>query len=95
MQITFPYPPSFPDKDWLIDWLYEFHGSGDVPTLLTDHHIIGDFVGRIVKDKRTLNKYVLIHEDEVTLDEVWKIAEEVSPEAQEIVKSKRPVRISS
>jgi hypothetical protein len=91
MQMTLPYPPSFPSHDF-IDALYNFHGSGDVPNLLTDSVVIGDFVGRIIKDDRTLNKSILIHSDEVTIGEVWKIAQEVSPEGQEIVKKKRPVR---
>jgi hypothetical protein len=74
--------------------LDNFYGEGKTPTLVTDREAIGDFVGRIIKDERTLNQYVVIHEEEVTQEQIWKIAEETSPEGAEIFARKRLVCIS-
>jgi hypothetical protein len=92
-QLLLPYPPSFTGSP-VTQWLYDFYGDGNLPILLTDREIIGDFVGRIIKDERTLNQYVIVHEDEVTQEEAWKIAEEESPEGAAIVAKKNPVRSS-
>jgi hypothetical protein len=66
-----------------------------VPVLVTDRLLIGDFVGRIIKDERTLNQYVIVHEDEVTMEDVWKMAEEISPEGKEILAKRQPVSPSN
>jgi hypothetical protein len=91
-QITLPYPPSFVGGNPFIQTFYNFYGEGKTPFLVTDREIIGDFVGRIIKDERTLNQYVVIHEEEVNHAEVWKMAEEESPEGAEIVAKKITVR---
>lgn len=41
---------------------------------------IGRFVARIIIDPRTLNKRVFCHADEVTLNEVYEVANKVSEE---------------
>jgi hypothetical protein len=92
-QLTLPYPPSFVGNP-NIKILYDFYGEGKTPFLVTDREIIGDFVGRIIKDERTLNQYVLIHEEEVNHEEVWRIAEEESPEGAGIVAKKNTVRLT-
>jgi hypothetical protein len=91
-QITLPYPPSFVGENPRIKAFYNFYGEGKTPFIVTDREVIGDFVGRIIKDERTLNQYVVIHEAEVNQAEVWKIAEEESPEGAEIVANKITVR---
>jgi hypothetical protein len=75
--------------------LSTFHGDGKTPIAVTDRRIIGDFVGRIVKDDRTLNKYVFIHEDNVTQEEVYNIIKEVAPPdvAADIMRRKTVVRV--
>jgi hypothetical protein len=91
-QLTFPYPPSF-SGNFFVPLLYNYCGDGKTPVLVTDREVIGDFVGRIIKDDRTLNKYVIVYEDEVTWEEVWRIAEEVSPEGAEILAKKNQVGV--
>jgi hypothetical protein len=66
-----------------------------VPVLVTDRLLIGDFVGRIIKDERTLNQYVIVHEDEVTMEDVWKMVEQISPEGKQILAKRQPVSLSN
>ena len=50
-------------------------GTGNVKTAITDRSDIGQYVARILADSRTLNRYVFIWGEEVTLNEVIALAE--------------------
>lgn len=52
-------------------------GTGDVKTAITDRNDIGQYVARILADSRTLNRYVFVWAEEVTLNEVIALAEKV------------------
>jgi hypothetical protein len=73
MQLT--VPGQIPGFD--IQWPWRFYGKGDKKSAVTDLNHIGDFVARIIDDDRTLNKWVYIWEDELTLAEAWATAERV------------------
>lgn len=60
----------------------EYYTSDDKPMLLTDVDHIGPWVARIVGDPRTLNQYVIVWEDELTLRETREIGEAASGDAQ-------------
>jgi hypothetical protein len=92
-QLTLPLTAKFIEAMPFLSFLSIVHGDGKTPIAVTDRRIIGDFVGRIVKDERTLNKYVFIHEDSVTQEEVYKIIEEVAPAdvAADVLKRKTVV----
>jgi len=49
-------------------------GNGDVRTALTDLHDIGKFVARILHDDRTIGKYIFCWAEELSQDEILKIA---------------------
>lgn len=78
MQITLPYRSSVPGP--LAKRLREFHGTGQKQTAVINRDHIGNFVGAIVADPRTLNQYVFAFEDEVTLQEVYDMASKLTGE---------------
>ena len=51
------------------------YADGDEPCLVTDYRNMGKWVTRIIVDPRTLNKKVIVWEDEKTLKEAFDIAE--------------------
>lgn len=53
------------------------YGSGDIKTAITDLRDIGPIVARILGDPRTVNQYVFIWTEEVTLSESIALAEKV------------------
>ncbi|TRM70581.1 hypothetical protein BD626DRAFT_477924 [Schizophyllum amplum] len=73
MQLVLPWPAQL--TGFVADMTHEVIGTGDVPLALTDLSHIGDYVARIIKDDRTLNKTVLIWEDEKTQNQGWAHAE--------------------
>lgn len=72
--------------------LYESHGNGDKKFLLTDLDHVGPFVARIVVDERTINKYVIIWEDELTQQQAKSIAEKYSGEEEALKAARIQVR---
>jgi hypothetical protein len=58
----------------------EIHAGGTAPTLLTDLRDIGPFVARIIKDPRTLNKFVFTYSDVLSENEIFALMEEMSGE---------------
>jgi uncharacterized protein YbjT (DUF2867 family) len=76
------------------------YGSGDAKNLLTDVRDVGNYVARIVKDPRTLNKRVFTWSDELSQKEIFEIVERVTGEKvertyvseEEIVKGAREAR---
>ncbi|KAI0918061.1 hypothetical protein AcW1_007035 [Taiwanofungus camphoratus] len=73
-------PSSSTVRSYMGPLSHEFYGAGDKKMLATNADHIGDYVAKIVVDDRTLNQYVIIWEDEVTLAEAWEIAQKVSGE---------------
>ncbi|KAJ7286373.1 hypothetical protein C8J57DRAFT_1446898 [Mycena rebaudengoi] len=61
----------------------DIHADGNAPTMLTDLRDIGPFVARIIKDPRTLNKYVVTYSDVLSENEIFAILEEMSGEVIE------------
>ncbi|RDX46057.1 NAD(P)-binding protein [Lentinus brumalis] len=78
MQFYLPLPlrsnaaPRFKEMSWSI------YGTGESKNLLTNLHHIGTWVARIIADPRTLNKNVIIWEDEVTQKDAHEIGARVS-----------------
>lgn len=82
MQLAVPASSTTPSLlGPLID---EYYSEDDQPMLLTDIDRIGPYVARIVGDARTVNQYVIIWEDELSLRESREIAEAASGEAPTI-----------
>jgi hypothetical protein len=90
-QLMLPHPPSF-DAGWASTLSYRFFADGKQPFAVTDRRMIGDFIGRIIKDDRTLNQYVFCYEEVVTQEQLWKIAEEVCSEGAAIPEKKVQVK---
>lgn len=55
-------------------------GDGEVPSALTDLRDIGRYVARIVKDERTVDKYVLIYNEMWTPNQIYSAFEKMSGE---------------
>ncbi|KAF2236177.1 NAD(P)-binding protein [Viridothelium virens] len=79
-QVTFPSLPS--GRTAYAQMMPEntMPGDGNTPTLLTDLRDVGTYVARIIKDERTLNKFVVTYSDELSENEIFDIMEEVSGE---------------
>ncbi|TFK83840.1 NAD-P-binding protein [Polyporus arcularius HHB13444] len=57
---------------------WSIHGTGESRNLVTNVHHIGTFVARIIADPRTLNKSVIVWEDEVVQKDAHEIGARVS-----------------
>ncbi|KAL0948745.1 hypothetical protein HGRIS_008878 [Hohenbuehelia grisea] len=73
-EITFP-----PLEDAFGGWLYQTPGPGDVKSAVVNREHIGRIVARILDDAGTIGARVLANEDEVTLDQVWALADKYAP----------------
>jgi len=82
MQLVVPAGSNSPTM--LGPWGDEIYGPGDKKMLLTDLEHIGQYVAMIIADERTLNQYVIVWEEEMTLPEAKAISEEQSGEAEAI-----------
>ncbi len=69
----------------------EVFGDGTVKSLLSDKRDIGHFVARIIKDKRTVNKWVVAWSDELSQNDVIKLIEEKSGEKIEFTRVLLPI----
>lgn len=81
-------PEGTHSPSWFGPQSYEIYGSGDRKIILTEPDAIGKYVARIIANERTLNQYVMIWEDELTLLEAMIICEQQSGE-EELLKSRR------
>ncbi|KAJ7705455.1 isoflavone reductase family protein [Mycena rosella] len=80
-QISFPTLPSGRiDYAAVVLNMIEIHAEGTMPTMLTDLRDIGPFVARIIKDPRTLNKFVVAYADVLCENEIFALMEEMSGE---------------
>ncbi|KAI0706022.1 NAD-P-binding protein [Cerioporus squamosus] len=88
MQLFLPYPmrstvaPQIKEMSWTI------YGTGEARNLLTNLHHIGTWVARIIVDPRTLNKAVIVWEDEVQQKDAHEIGERVSGDG-DVLREKR------
>ncbi|KAL1745252.1 hypothetical protein HDZ31DRAFT_73709 [Schizophyllum fasciatum] len=74
-QFVLPFPPSYAGRPYA-DISHHFRGPGNVRTAVTAVESIGDFVARIIDDPRTINQTVFVWEDEVTEEDLFRIAKE-------------------
>ncbi|OAG36731.1 hypothetical protein AYO21_09115 [Fonsecaea monophora] len=88
-QISFPPLPSGRLDDIHFMGENNLYGDGSAPNLLTDLRDIGRFVARIIKDPRTLNKKVFTWSDELSQNEIYAVAENLSGETID----KKPVSL--
>ncbi|KAF8146500.1 hypothetical protein K438DRAFT_1780878 [Mycena galopus ATCC 62051] len=58
----------------------EIHNGGSMPTMLTDLRDIGRFVALIVRDARTLNKFIFAYGDLLPENEIFETIEAMSGE---------------
>ncbi|KAJ7236855.1 hypothetical protein B0H12DRAFT_1190825 [Mycena haematopus] len=80
-QISFPTLPSGRvDYASALKPNVEIHAGGIAPTMLTDLRDIGRFVALIIKDPRTLNKFVATYSDVLSQNEIFALMEEMSGE---------------
>ncbi|KAI5892194.1 uncharacterized protein SCHCODRAFT_02748485, partial [Schizophyllum commune H4-8] len=85
-QVLLPYPPSYTDNP-VAHASRRYRGPGDIPCAATDLNNIGTFVARIIDDSRTLNKTVFVWEDQVTVADLFRIAEEKCGDAEGLRKA--------
>ncbi|KAI4518959.1 NAD(P)-binding protein [Schizophyllum commune Loenen D] len=74
-EFVLPFPPSYAGHPYA-DLSHDFKGPGNVPLAVTASESIGDFVARIISDPRTLNHSVFVWEDQLTVADLFRIAEE-------------------
>ncbi|KAF7330996.1 Glycoside hydrolase [Mycena venus] len=80
-QLSFPTLPSGRvDYACMLKPKVEIHNGGSMPNIVTDERDIGSFVALIIKDPRTLNKYVVAYGDVLSENEIFEIMEELSGE---------------
>ena len=82
-QISFPTLPSGRVEYAQIVPLNTIHGDGTTPNILTDLRDVGHFVARIILDDRTVNRYIYIIGEELSENEIYRIAEKISGEKLE------------
>ncbi|KAF8205209.1 hypothetical protein K438DRAFT_1964297 [Mycena galopus ATCC 62051] len=80
-QISFPTLPSGRvDYASFVSPRVDIHAGGTAPTMLTDLRDVGNFVARIIKDPRTLNRFVVTYGDVLSENEIFALMEELSGE---------------
>ncbi|KAF7342887.1 Glycoside hydrolase [Mycena sanguinolenta] len=80
-QISFPTLPSGRvDYASVITPQVQIHAGGTAPNMLTDLRDIGAFTSLIIKDPRTLNKFVVTYSDVLSENEIFALMEEISGE---------------
>lgn len=80
MQLTLPHPAR--STSVIKPLTLQLHGNSDKKNLFTNLDRIGTFVARIVADERTINKYVIIWEAELTQREAKSVAAKYSGEEE-------------
>ncbi|RDX46055.1 NAD-P-binding protein [Lentinus brumalis] len=78
MQFYLPLPLRSTVAPHLKAISWSIHGTGESKNLLTNLNHIGTYVARIIADPRTLNKSVIIWEDEVVQKDAHEIGARVS-----------------
>ncbi|RPD76835.1 NAD-P-binding protein [Lentinus tigrinus ALCF2SS1-7] len=78
MQLFLPLPLRSTVGPQVEAMTWRIHGAGENRNLLTDLHNIGTWTAKIIADPRTLNKTVIIWEDEVKEKDAHEIGARVS-----------------
>lgn len=68
------------DKTAFLKLRAQFYGNGDKISAVTNKHHIGKYVARVIADPRTMNQYVFVCQDEVTLSKTFELASRASGE---------------
>ncbi|KAJ7174384.1 isoflavone reductase family protein [Mycena filopes] len=80
-QLSFPTLPSGRvDYAAIFKPKVEIYAGGTKPSILIDLRDIGPLVARVIKDDRTLNKFVITTGDVLSQNEIFKTMEELSGE---------------
>ena len=79
-QISFPRLDSGKIDGAIMIPKNDVYGDGSAPNLFTDLRDIGEFVARIIRDPRTLNKKVFTWSDELSQNEIYALVERLSGE---------------
>ncbi|KAI0667037.1 NAD-P-binding protein [Trametes maxima] len=82
MQLQLPLPER--SRSLMKPLTYIIYGAGNDKSLLTDLDHIGTYVARIVADPRTLNKSVIVWEDELTQLQAHELGERLSGEGESL-----------
>lgn len=83
-QLSVPRVPSGRLDGVLLIPANEVYAGGDAENIITDLWDIGTLVAEIIRDERTLNKYVVTCGEVLSQNEITKIVEEVSGEKVEL-----------
>ncbi|RPD52588.1 NAD-P-binding protein [Lentinus tigrinus ALCF2SS1-6] len=79
MQFYLPLPlRSTGAPEAALSWSRSLYGGGESKNLLTNLHHIGTWVARIIADPRTINKSVIVWEDEVLHKDTQELGARVS-----------------
>ena len=92
MQLYLPVPPSPDLPPQLIAMANSVYGTGEHKNLVTDLRHIGAWVARIVADPRTLNRKVVIWDDERPVSAAHAAGERLSGEGGAMREMRRTVR---
>ncbi|TFK84450.1 NAD-P-binding protein [Polyporus arcularius HHB13444] len=84
-QLFLPLPLRSTVAQHLKEMSWTVYGSGEAKNLLTNVHHIGTWVARIIADPRTLNKYVIIWEDERTQKDAFEIGARASGDGDALI----------
>ena len=88
MQVFLPLPPRSAAAPGMKTMSHMTVEPCTAPVLLTDLNSIGTFVARIVADPRTLNRRVVVWEDERPMSAAWDVGAEASGEPEVMNKLK-------
>ncbi|RPD53608.1 NAD-P-binding protein [Lentinus tigrinus ALCF2SS1-6] len=78
MQLFLPLPLRSTVAQQFKEMSWKITGAGDIKNLLTNLDHIGTWVAKIIADPRTLNKYVIVWEDERPQNDAHEIGARVS-----------------
>ena len=88
MQLYLPLPLRSAAPPPLKAMSWSFYGAGQAKNLITNLHHIGTWVAKIIADPRTLNKQVIVWEDEVTQKDAHELGVRLSGDG-DALKEKR------
>ena len=88
MQLYLPVPLRSAAPQYLKEISWSVYGMGDSKQLLTNLYNIGPWVARIITDPRTINKSVIIWEDEATQTDAFELGVRFSGDG-EALRAKR------
>ncbi|RPD53606.1 NAD(P)-binding protein [Lentinus tigrinus ALCF2SS1-6] len=93
MQLFLPLPLRSTVGPQVEAMTWRIHGAGENRNLLTDLHNIGTWTAKIIADPRTLNKTVIIWEDEVKEKDAHEIGARVSGDEDRLREKRIQMRV--